>query len=77
MTVKVEPAAAWGHDGRPGVKGISQRAVLLTPADGESRITGFGRTADTESAITVADAISAKVSEHRTKKVHDPRRRVP
>ena len=48
----------------PGVKGISQRAVLLGAlADGESRIGGFGRAADTESAITVARAIGAEVRE--------------
>ena len=35
----------------PGAEGISQRAVLLGAiADGESRIDGFGRAADTETA---------------------------
>jgi 3-phosphoshikimate 1-carboxyvinyltransferase len=48
----------------PGVKGISQRGVLLGAlADGESRIRGFGRAADTESAITVARAVGAEVVE--------------
>ena len=48
----------------PGVKGISQRAVLLgAVADGPSRIRGFGRAADTESAIHVARALGARVDE--------------
>jgi 3-phosphoshikimate 1-carboxyvinyltransferase len=63
--MKVEPAAAVrGAMVVPGVKGISQRAVLLGAlADGESRIKGFGRAADTESAITVARAIGADVDD--------------
>ncbi|HUK44494.1 MAG TPA: 3-phosphoshikimate 1-carboxyvinyltransferase [Gaiellaceae bacterium] len=61
--MKVEPAASLrGAIAVPGVKGISQRAVLLGAfADGESRITGFGRAADTESALTVARAVGAEV----------------
>jgi 3-phosphoshikimate 1-carboxyvinyltransferase len=63
--VKIEPAAhVRGAIAVPGVKGISQRAVLLGAlADGASRIRGFGRAADTESAITVARAIGAEVIE--------------
>ena len=63
--MKVEPVAALrGAIAVPGVKGISQRAVLLGAlVDGESRITGFGRAADTESALTVARAIGAEVTE--------------
>ncbi len=63
--MKVEPVAALrGAIAVPGVKGISQRAVLLGAlVDGESRITGFGRAADTESALTVARAIGAEVAE--------------
>jgi 3-phosphoshikimate 1-carboxyvinyltransferase len=61
--MKVEPAASLkGAFAVPGVKGISQRAVLLAAlADGESRITGFGRAADTESAIAVARAIGSEI----------------
>jgi len=61
--MKVEPAAALvGAAAVPGVKGISQRAVLLgAVADGESIVRGFGRAADTESAITVARAVGADV----------------
>src|SRR5262245_5592240 len=63
--MKIEPAAAVrGAIAVPGVKGISQRAVLLGAlADGESRIRGFGRAGDTESAIVVARAIGADVIE--------------
>ncbi len=63
--MRVEPAAAIvGAVGVPGVKGISQRAVLLgAVAEGESRITGFGRAADTESAISVARQLGAEVLE--------------
>ncbi len=64
--MRVEPAAAVvGAVGVPGVKGISQRAVLLgAVADGESRITGFGRAADTESAISVVRQLGAEVTEN-------------
>lgn len=63
--MRVEPAATvTGAIGVPGVKGISQRAVLLGAiADGESRIRGFGRAADTESAISVARALGIEVIE--------------
>jgi len=63
--MRVEPAAAVrGAIAVPGVKGISQRAVLLgAVADGASRIRGFGRAADTESAIHVARALGARVDE--------------
>ena len=63
--MKIAPAAhVRGAIAVPGVKGISQRAVLLGAlADGESRIRGFGRAGDTESAITVARAIGAEVIE--------------
>src|SRR5262245_65970034 len=63
--MKVEPAAAIrGAIAVPGVKGISQRAVLLGAiADGTSRIRGFGRTEDTESEINVARSLGAPVDE--------------
>jgi 3-phosphoshikimate 1-carboxyvinyltransferase len=63
--MKVEPAAAIrGAIAVPGVKGISQRAVLLGAiADGESRIRGFGRAADTESAIHVVRALGVEVDD--------------
>jgi 3-phosphoshikimate 1-carboxyvinyltransferase len=64
--VKIEPASALvGAAAVPGVKGISQRAILLAAvADGESRISGFGRAADTLSAIDVARACGARVTDN-------------
>lgn len=61
--MRIEPAAAIeGAVGVPGVKGISQRAVLLGAiAEGQSVISGFGRAADTESAISVARQLGAEV----------------
>jgi 3-phosphoshikimate 1-carboxyvinyltransferase len=63
--MKVEPAAALrGAIAVPGVKGISQRAVLLGAiADGTSRIRGFGRAADTESAIHVVRQLGVEVED--------------
>jgi 3-phosphoshikimate 1-carboxyvinyltransferase len=63
--VKIEPATeVRGDFAVPGVKGISQRAVLLgAVADGESVISGFGRAADTESAISVVRSLGVKVEE--------------
>jgi 3-phosphoshikimate 1-carboxyvinyltransferase len=61
--MKIEPAASIeGAVAVPGVKGISQRAVLLGAiADGDSVIEGFGRAADTETAISVVRDLGAKV----------------
>jgi 3-phosphoshikimate 1-carboxyvinyltransferase len=61
--MKVEPAAALeGAAAVPGVKGISQRAALLgAVADGETRIRGFGRAADTLSALDAARDLGAEV----------------
>jgi len=63
--MKIEPAASIeGAVAVPGVKGISQRAVLLGAiADGESLIEGFGRAADTETAISVVRDLGAEVVE--------------
>jgi 3-phosphoshikimate 1-carboxyvinyltransferase len=63
--MKIEPASSIdGAIAVPGVKGISQRAVLLGAiADGESRIEGFGRAADTETAISVVRQLGAEVDE--------------
>jgi len=63
--MKIEPAASIeGAIAVPGVKGISQRAVLLGAlADGESRIDGFGRAADTESALSVVRQLGAEVDD--------------
>jgi 3-phosphoshikimate 1-carboxyvinyltransferase len=63
--VKVEPAASVeGAIAVPGVKGISQRAVLLgAVADGESEIRGFGRAEDTEAAIRVVRDLGVEVED--------------
>ena len=63
--MKIEPAASIeGAIAVPGVKGICQRAVLLGAiADGESRIDGFGRAADTETAISVVRQLGAEVDD--------------
>jgi 3-phosphoshikimate 1-carboxyvinyltransferase len=64
--MRIEPAAALvGAAGVPGNKGSSQRAVLLGAiSDGESRIRGFGRAADTLSAIEAARALGAEVADN-------------
>jgi 3-phosphoshikimate 1-carboxyvinyltransferase len=63
--MKIEPAASIeGAIAVPGVKGISQRAVLLgAVADGESKIDGFGRAADTETALSVVRQLGAEVDD--------------
>jgi len=63
--VKVEPAASvQGAIAVPGVKGISQRAALLgAVADGESEIRGFGRAADTETALSIVRDLGAEVED--------------
>jgi 3-phosphoshikimate 1-carboxyvinyltransferase len=63
--VLVEPAAALvGHIRVPGDKSISHRAVLLgAVGDGETRIEGFGRAADTESTVGAVRALGIDVVE--------------
>jgi 3-phosphoshikimate 1-carboxyvinyltransferase len=63
--MKIEPASSIdGAIAVPGVKGISQRAVLVGAiADGESRVEGFGRAADTETAISVVRQLGVEVEE--------------
>ena len=63
--MRIEPAASvQGAIAVPGVKGISQRAVLLgAVAEGESEITGFGRAEDTEAAIRVVRDLGVEVVE--------------
>jgi 3-phosphoshikimate 1-carboxyvinyltransferase len=63
--VKVEPAASvQGAIAVPGVKGISQRAVLLgAVAEGESEIRGFGRAEDTEAAVRIVRDLGAEAED--------------
>ena len=63
--MKVEPAAAVrGHIAVPGDKSLSHRAVLLgAVAEGETRISGFGRSGDTESTLRVVRDLGVRVYE--------------
>jgi len=63
--VRVEPAVALrGALEVPAVKGICQRGVLFGAiADGVSEVRGFGRAADTESAISVARQLGVEVDD--------------
>ena len=61
--MRVQPATTVrGAIAVPGVKGICQRGVLFGAiAEGETVIRGFGRAADTDSAISVARQLGATV----------------
>jgi 3-phosphoshikimate 1-carboxyvinyltransferase len=64
--VVVEPITRLvGHVAVPGDKSISHRAVLIGAlCDGETRVTGFGRSADTEATIAAVRALGVEVYEH-------------
>ncbi len=54
-----------GHLAVPGDKSISHRAVLIGAiCDSETRVTGFGRSADTEATIGAVRALGIDVYEH-------------
>jgi 3-phosphoshikimate 1-carboxyvinyltransferase len=63
--MRVEPVPALvGHVAVPGDKSISHRAVLVGAiAEGETRILGFGRSADTEATIGAVRALGVEVVE--------------
>jgi 3-phosphoshikimate 1-carboxyvinyltransferase len=63
--VRIEPVPALvGHLAVPGDKSISHRAVLVgAVCEGETLISGFGRSADTESTIAAARALGAEVAD--------------
>ncbi|HXG76348.1 MAG TPA: 3-phosphoshikimate 1-carboxyvinyltransferase [Gaiellaceae bacterium] len=63
--MRVEPVPAFeGHVAVPGDKSISHRAVLLAAVcEGETRISGFGRSRDTEATIAAVRALGAGVEE--------------
>ena len=65
MARKIEPARALvGHAVVPGDKSISHRAALLAAVgEGETEITGFGRSGDTESTLSAVRALGAEVEE--------------
>jgi 3-phosphoshikimate 1-carboxyvinyltransferase len=64
--MRVEPVPALvGHVAVPGDKSISHRAVLIGAiSDGEARVAGFGRSADTEATIAAVRSLGAGVDEH-------------
>lgn len=64
--MRVEPVPALeGHVAVPGDKSITHRAVLIAAlCEGETRISGFGRSADTEAAIAAVRMLGAEVEEH-------------
>jgi 3-phosphoshikimate 1-carboxyvinyltransferase len=64
--VNVEPLhRILGHIAVPGDKSISHRAVLIGAlCDGTTRVTGFGRSADTEATIEAVRALGVTVDEH-------------
>jgi 3-phosphoshikimate 1-carboxyvinyltransferase len=63
--MRIEPVPALvGHLAVPGDKSISHRAVLISAVcDGEARISGFGRSADTEATIAAVRALGVEVVE--------------
>lgn len=63
--MNVDPASSvQGGVAVPGDKSISHRAVLIGAiADGESRISGFGRSGDTGSTIAAVRALQVEVEE--------------
>jgi len=70
--MRVEPLTRLvGHIAVPGDKSISHRAVLLGAiCDGETRITGFGRSADTEATVEAVRALGITVYEHGEQTLH-------
>src|SRR5512146_1369145 len=68
----IEPVAALeGHFAVPGDKSISHRALLIgAVSDGETRIRGFGRSADTESTLAAVRTLGAEVHDAETVTVY-------
>src|SRR4051794_10768518 len=63
--MKVEPAGSVaGHIAVPGDKSISHRAVLIGAlCEGETRVRGFGRSADTQSTVDAVRALGIEVDD--------------
>ena len=61
--MRIEPVPALiGHLAVPGDKSISHRAVLVgAVCEGETHVTGFGRSADTEATIAAVRALGVEV----------------
>jgi len=64
--MRIEPVPALeGHVAVPGDKSISHRAVLVGAlCEGDVRVSGFGRSADTEATIEAVRALGIEVDEH-------------
>jgi len=64
--VRVEPVPVLkGHVAVPGDKSISHRVVLVGAiCEGETLVSGFGRSADTEATIAAVRALGVEVDEH-------------
>ena len=63
--MRIEPVPALeGHVAVPGDKSISHRAVLIgAVCDGETQVSGFGRSADTEASIEAVRMLGVRVDE--------------
>lgn len=63
--MRIEPVAALvGHLAVPGDKSISHRAVLVgAVCEGETLISGFGRSADTESTVAAMRSLGVSIAE--------------
>ena len=61
--MRIEPVAALeGHVAVPGDKSLSHRAMLISAlCEGETRVTGFGRSVDTEATISAIQALGVAV----------------
>ncbi len=64
--MRFEPAGSLaGHIVVPGDKSVSHRALLVgAVCEGETRIEGFGRSADTEATLAAVRALGVDVAEH-------------
>ena len=69
--MRIEPVPALvGHVAVPGDKSISHRAVLVgAVCEGETRVSGFGRSADTEATLAAVRALGVEVDEGDTDEV--------
>ncbi len=63
--MRVEPAArVEGHIGVPGDKSISHRALLIGAlSDGETRVSRFGRSGDTQATLELVRGLGAGVED--------------
>ncbi len=63
--MRIEPVPALvGHIAVPGDKSISHRVVLIGAiCEGETRISGFGRSRDTEATVAAVRALGVRVDE--------------